>query len=264
MTAPHPIPGADGHALVVTRISDTRWHAVQDDLVVGTGDASRRPDGRLFVSVDAWHGEAFARIAAAISADLPEPLHTLTDEADHDTTAAWQRTGFTAVRRERCYLVPTDPQTTGLGTVRPPAGVTIVPAGEAQEGPLRALDLVIREEVEAGPGWSSMPAQVLPRPAGTTVLDPSRYAVARQDGHYVGLVRVAPPTRPRIGLLAVRADRQRRGIARALLAHALDGLHRCGTAAAWAEVTESNTAATALFEGIGARRTGSTLELVRR
>ncbi len=31
-----------------------------------------------------------------------------------------------------------------------------------------------------------------------------------------------------------------------------------------AEVTESNVAATALFEGIGARRTGSNLELVLR
>ncbi|MGW4563021.1 GNAT family N-acetyltransferase, partial [Streptomyces sp. NPDC004561] len=80
----------------------------------------------------------------------------------------------------------------------------------------------------------------------------------------VGLVRVAPLTRqPRIGLLAVRADRQRRGIARALLAHALGSLHRSGTASAWAEVNESNAAATALFESIGARRTASTLELVR-
>ncbi|GAA3064728.1 hypothetical protein GCM10020000_55460 [Streptomyces olivoverticillatus] len=110
-----------------------------------------------------------------------------------------------------------------------------------------------------------MPAEVLPRPAGTTVLDPSKYAVARHCGQYVGLVRVKPlPRQPRIGLIAVRADRHRRGIARALLAHALGSLHRSGTAAAWAEVDESNAAATALFEGIGARRAGSTLELVRR
>ncbi|WP_030061345.1 GNAT family N-acetyltransferase [Streptomyces novaecaesareae] len=258
------VPGTDGHPLVVTRLSDTQWHAVEDDRVVGHGDAARRPDGRLFVSVDAWHGAVFDHIAAAMAADLPAPLHAVTDEADHETTTAWQRAGFTPVRREWGHLVPTDPQVTGLGTVRPPAGVTIVPAGEVEEGPLRALDAVISAEVEAGIGWPAMPAQVLPRPACSTVLDPSKYAVARQDGRYVGLLRIAPLLRqPRIGLLAVRADHQRRGIARALLAHALGTLHRNGTATAWAEVAESNTAATALFEGIGARRAGATLELVR-
>ncbi|RKT20220.1 acetyltransferase (GNAT) family protein [Streptomyces sp. 1114.5] len=256
-------PGTGGHPLVVTRLSDTQWHAVQDDHVVGHGDAAHRPDGRLFVSIDAWHDAVFDRIAATMTADLPAPLHAVTDEADHETTAAWQRAGFTPVRRERGHLVPTDPQATGLDAARPPAGVTIVPAGEAQEGPLRDLDRVIHAEVEAGVGWPAMPAQIPPRPAGTTVLDPSQYAVARQDGRYVGLLRIAPlPRQPRIGMLAVRADHQRRGIARALLAHALGELHRNGTATAWAEVAESNTAATALFEAIGARRAGATLELV--
>ncbi|MFJ8623536.1 GNAT family N-acetyltransferase [Kitasatospora sp. NPDC093550] len=261
MNTSHPLPGTDGHALVVTRVSDTQWHAVADDLVVGSGDASRRPDGRLFVSVDAWDGAVFDRLAHALLTDLPEPLHTVTDEADQETTAAWQRAGFTTVRRERCYAVPTDPQVTGLGTVRPPAGVTVVPAGQAQEGPLRDLDRVVHAEVAAGPGWPAMPAQVLPRPAGTTVLDPARYTVAQQDGRYLGLLRIAPPRRPRIGLLAVREDHRRRGIARALLAHALESLHREGVTSAWAEVTESNTPATALFEGIGARRAGGVLEL---
>ncbi len=78
----------------------------------------------------------------------------------------------------------------------------------------------------------------------------------------MGLLRVTMVTRlPRIGLIAVRAGHQRRGIARALLAHALGALHHVGKETASAEVTESNVAATALFEGIGARRTGSSLEL---
>ncbi|GAB7028834.1 hypothetical protein JCM4914_02950 [Streptomyces platensis subsp. malvinus] len=110
-----------------------------------------------------------------------------------------------------------------------------------------------------------MPAEVLPRPAGTTLVDPSKYTVARHFDQYVGLVRVAPlPRQPRIGLIAVRADSHRRGIARALLAHTLGSLHRTGTASAWAEVDDSNAAATVLFESIGARRTASNLELVRR
>ncbi|WP_214322659.1 GNAT family N-acetyltransferase [Nonomuraea sediminis] len=161
--------------------------------------------------------------------------------------------------------MPTDPRITGLGSALPPSGVTIVPVGEAEEGPLRVLDRAIRDEVEAAVGWQEMPAEVLPRPTGDTVLDPSKYAVATQSGAYVGLVRLAAVTRqPRIGLIAVRSDQQRRGIARALLAHVLGSLHRCGTETASAEVNESNEAAMALFEGAGARRASSNLELVLR
>ncbi|MEU6770857.1 GNAT family N-acetyltransferase [Streptomyces sp. NPDC046759] len=260
----HSTPGTDNHPVVVARVSDTQWHAVEDDLTVGRGVASRRPDGRLFVSIDAWHGAVFDRIADAILTDLPTPLYTVVDEADHDSRSAWERAGFATARREWGYLVSTDPRITGLGSVRPPSGVTIVPAGEAEEGPLRALDRIVRDEIEATVGWQTMPAEVLPRTEGVTVLDPSKYAVARHVDEYVGLVRVGPLTRqPRIGLIAVRSDRHRRGIARALLAHALGSLHHSRTASAWAEVDESNAAATALFEGIGARRTASTLELVR-
>ncbi|MFD5795631.1 GNAT family N-acetyltransferase [Streptomyces diastatochromogenes] len=160
-------PGTDNHPVVVTRVSDTQWHVVEDDRTVGCGQASRRPDGRLFISIDAWHGAVFDRIADAMLADLPTPLYTVVDEADHDSRSAWERAGFATARREWGYLVPTDPQITGL-----------------------------------------MPAEVLPRPAGTTLLDPSKYAVARHLDQYVGLVRVAPPTRqPRIGLIAVREHR---------------------------------------------------------
>ncbi|WP_438483772.1 GNAT family N-acetyltransferase [Streptomyces sp. S186] len=264
MNSAHSTSGTGHHAVVVTRVSDTQWHAIEDDRTVGRGDASRRPDGRLFISIDAWHRPVFDRVADAMLRDLPTPLYTVLDEADHDSRSAWERAGFAVARREWGYRVPTDPQTTGLGSVQPPHGVTILPAGEAEEGPLRALDRTIRDEIEATVGWQTMPAEVLPRPAGTTLLDPSKYVVARHLDQYVGLIRVVPLTRqPRIGLIAVRTDRHRRGIARALLAHALASLHRSGTPSAWAEVDESNAAATALFEGIGARRAGSTLELVR-
>ncbi|MGW2636352.1 GNAT family N-acetyltransferase [Streptomyces sp. NPDC001348] len=257
--------GTGNHVVVVTRVSDTQWHALEDDRTVGRGNASHRPDGRLFISVDAWHDAVFDRITDAMLTDLPTPLYTVVDEADHDSRSAWERAGFATARRESGYLVPTDPQATGLGSVRHRSDVTIVPAGQAEEGPLRALDRVIRDEVEATVGWRTMPAEVLPCLVGTTVLDPSKYAVALHGGQYVGLIRMATRTRqPRIGLIAVRADMHRRGIARALLAHALDALHRSGTTSAWAEVDESNAAATALFEGIGARRAGGTLELVRR
>ncbi|TQJ36926.1 GNAT family N-acetyltransferase [Streptomyces sp. SLBN-115] len=255
--------GLSENAVVITRVADRQWHALDDDLVVGRGHAAHRPDGRLFVSIDAWHDAVFDRLAEAMPAELPAPLYTVVDEADAELTAGWRRAGFAIRRREWEYVVPTDPRVTGLDAVLPPPGVTIVPAGEADESLLRAVDRAIRDEVEAAVGWESMPAEVIAGPEGDTVVDPSKYAVAAAPDGYLGLIRVVTVNRPRIGLVAVRAGEQRRGIARALLAEALGTLHRCGFAAAWTEVQESNKAASALFEGIGARPVGSNLELVR-
>ncbi|WP_284743822.1 GNAT family N-acetyltransferase [Amycolatopsis sp. RTGN1] len=246
-------------AVVITRVAQRQWHALEDDRVVGRGEASARPDGRIFVSIDAWHRSVFDQLADAMLAQLPAPLHTIVDETDVELTAGWERAGFTTRRREWEYVVPT-----GSGLVLPPQGVTIVPRGSASEGPLRALDRVIRAEVESTVGWQEMPAEVLVRPAGDTIVDPALYAAAAEGDSYVGLVRVVQVTRlPRIGLIAVRADRHRRGIARALLAEVLGSLHARGIPTATAEVNEANPAATALFEGIGARRASSNLELVR-
>ena len=265
MNSVHFNSGMGEHTVVISRVAPTQWHALEDDQVVGRGDAARRPDGRLFLSVDAWHGAVFDRLAGAMLADLPRPLYTVVDVADLDLTSDWERTGFTIRRREWEYVVPTDPRVTGLGSVQPPPGVSTVPVGEAREAPLRALDRVIRDEVEATVGWHEMPAEVLPRPAGDTVVDPSKYAVAVRSGQYVGLLRLAlVPRRPRIGLIAVRADLRRRGIARALLAEVLGSLHRGGIGTAFAEVNASNGAAAALFDGVGARRAGRTLELILR
>ncbi|MFE5216524.1 MULTISPECIES: GNAT family N-acetyltransferase [unclassified Streptomyces] len=255
--------GLSDDAVTVTRVADRQWHALDDDLVVGRGHAEHRPDGRLFVSIDAWHDAIFDRLAEAMLAELPTPLHTVVDEADVELTAGWRRAGFAVRRREWEYAVPTDPRVTGLEAVLPPPGVTIVPAGQAEDSLLRALDRAIRDEVEDTVGWESMPAEVIQRPAGDTIVDPSKYAVAAAPDRYLGLIRVVRVKRPRIGLIAVRAGEQRRGIARALLAHVLGTLHSSGTTTAWAEVHETNQAASALFEGIGARPMSSNLELVR-
>lgn len=266
-----------GRALVVTRVADGQWHVLDDDLVAGRGHAARRPDGRMFVSIDAWHRAAFDRLAEVMVTELPAPLHTVVGEADAEETAAWQRFGFGIRRREWEFVVPTRPGVADVaepgvaassaaepGVPRVPAGVRIIPAGEADEKSLRALDRAIRAEVEASVGWQSMPAEVRPRLQGDTIVDPSRYAVAAAPDRYLGLVRVVTATRqPRIGLVAVRSGEQRRGIARALLSHVLESLHRSGVAASSAEVDESNKAALALFEGIGGRRTSSILELAR-
>nr|WP_238354987.1 GNAT family N-acetyltransferase [Kribbella sandramycini] len=108
-----------------------------------------------------------------------------------------------------------------------------------------------------------MPAEVLPWQGGSVPIDPAAYTIAQRDGRHVGLIRLATHTRqPRIGLIAVRSGERRTGIARALLGHALTELHHSGIETVVAEVNENNPAACALFEGLGARRTGGNLELV--
>ncbi|WP_030209783.1 N-acetyltransferase [Streptomyces sp. NRRL S-87] len=252
------------YPVTITRAAETHWQAVADDRIVGHGDLSHRTDGRLFVSIDVWQEAVFDRLATAMLADLPTPLHTLVGESDTDLRSRWERLGFTPVRREWEYVVPTDPRATGLDTVPVPAGTTVLPGAAADEGRLRTLDRAIRAEVDAAAGWRTMPAEVLPLPPGDTLGDPSKYAVAVRGGRYVGLVRVVPVRRrARIGLIAVRADQHRQGVGRALLAHALGSLHRNGTGSAWVELDESNAPAIALFEGAGARRTSGYLELER-
>jgi GNAT superfamily N-acetyltransferase len=254
-----------GPPVAVTRVDETRWQAVEGGRVVGYGDVSYRPDGRAFLSIDAWHEAVFDRLAADMTAALPTPIYTLVDAGDGGLRSGWERFGFTVVRREREYLLPTDPRITGLSGRGLSSDTTVLPAGGASERPLRALAGAVRAEVEATVGWQTMPAEVLPRPAGTTVVAPSKYAVAVRAGQYVGLLRLSPHVRrPRIGLLAVLAEHRRQGVATALLAHALGALHGSGTDAARAEVTETNAAAVALVEGIGARSVGGSLELVRR
>ncbi|HWD81007.1 MAG TPA: GNAT family N-acetyltransferase [Kribbella sp.] len=245
---PLPIRPRQKTGVTISQVAGNQWHAIRNDLTIGRGYASRRLDGRTFLSIDTWQDAVFDQLAAVMLANQPDPLYTVVDETDHELIANWERAGLTIWRRESEFLVPGDRE-----PVPAPPGITI---GPAEEAPLRELDRAIRTEVEAGPGWHTMPAEVLPWQGGTRPLDPAKYTVAIRDGRYVGLLRLATHTRrPRIGLVAVLAAERRRGIARALLGHALRN-----TAAAIAEVDETNTAATALFEELG-ERTGRSLEL---
>jgi ribosomal protein S18 acetylase RimI-like enzyme len=256
-------PPTVGTRALVTRVDDLRWHAAEDGEVIGRGEASRRPGGRISLSIDTWHGAVFDRLAAAMLADLAGPLCTLVDEADHDITSRWLRAGLTVRRREREYLVATDPLVTGLDPGWAPPGVRVLPLGTPDQHPLSEVYEAVRAEVDADAGWDTMPVEVPLRPVGAPP-DPAKYAVAAGAERYEGLVRVAARRRhARIGLVAVRAGVRRRGIARAMLAEVLGALHRGGTATATVEVDTANRAAAALFEGIGARPVGGTVELGR-
>ena len=234
-------------SLCVTRVSRSCWHALDDDRVIGRGEVSPRPDGRRFLSIDVWRADAFARLAEEMLPALPKPLYTVVDEGDADLTSHWRAAGFAVRRREWECLIPTAPAT--------PSDIPVI---SPEEAPLSELDSAIRAEVV---GWEDMPAELL----GPGVVDPSLYTVATRAGRYVGLVRVTQVRRlPRIGLIAVRAAERRRGVARALLGHALGSLYEQGIPTASAELNESNVAALALFDGFGAQRVGSNLELVLR
>ncbi|WP_063045669.1 GNAT family N-acetyltransferase [Nocardia pseudovaccinii] len=252
--------------VVITRVAETQWQAVADDRVIGRGDASRRPDGRIFLSIDSWHGTVFDQLASAMLPALSRPIYTVVDEVDVDLRSAWERAGFTTRRREWEYLVSTDPHHTGLDSVPSVEGVTILPVGAAQEVLLLEAYTRIRAEIDDTVGWDSMPAEIITRPDGIVPVDPAQYAVATRSGEYVGLLRVASRRRhARIELIVVRADQRRQGIARALLAPVLRSLHQSGIETASAYVNDTNTAAAALFDGVGgSSRAGSNLELVLR
>lgn len=259
-----PADAGAAQAITVTRLDRTHWHGTAERLVVGRADASERPDGRVFISVDAWNDAAFDQLADRMLADLDGPLYTIVDETDPALLAKWKERGLQPRRREREYLLPTSGDAVGVAFASPPAGVTLVTFGMADETRLRELDRDIRREVDATSGWSSMPAEILPGPNGRAIIDPSRYAVAARDGRYIGLVRVTGrPQQPRIGLLAVRADEQRRGVGRILLALALHAAQQRGVEAVCTEVDETNAIAIKLLERFGARHTGTACELER-
>ena len=91
------------------------------------------------------------------------------------------------------------------------------------------------------------------------------YLVAVAGDEYAGLVRMWPAARvPRLGLIGVLRWHRRRGIARALLHAAFGALPGRGIEQVTAEVDTTNAASAALLAGLGARRTGGTVELLRR
>ena len=69
---------------------------------------------------------------------------------------------------------------------------------------------------------------------------------------------------PRLGLMAVLAPYRRRGVARALLGQAFAVLAGQGATSVTGEVDDTNVASVSLLTGLGARRYGGNVELIRR
>jgi ribosomal protein S18 acetylase RimI-like enzyme len=207
-----------------------------------------RPDGRRFVR----------------ARDLPSApageVYCTVDEADADSLTLCRRLGFVVNRRESRYVVPTD----AIPPVRIPEGVNVVSADQADEERLRLLDDALRQDVPGTDGWRW--DEVGFREEFDDAYDPSTYLVAvAQDGEYVGLVRVwHKPQGARLGMIGVLPRYRRRGLARALLARVFAVLRERGIDEVSTDVDDENEASNALFRARGARRTGGSVELVRR
>lgn len=221
-------------------------------------DVTFRPDGRAFVSVDAWSDAEFSAAAASTVAADARPLFTLVDDSEHEQHLRdlWQQIGFVHHRTEGVYQIP---------TARAGARHSgVEPFGTVDPHRIDALCRKLRGEIESVDGWHTMPAELIaPDPESPT--DPRTYAVAVRDGRDVGLLRVSGrAVQPRIGLLAVLAADRRRGIGAALLGEALRALAERGVGEVVTEVDDTRHAARLLLERFSARRVSTVTELVLR
>jgi ribosomal protein S18 acetylase RimI-like enzyme len=242
------------------------WNLVRGADTIASAHALSRPDGRWFVSVDAWDDAAWAPLTTAMIRDLGRDLHAIVDEGDEVTLDCWRRLGFEVVRRELNFVVPVDPVATGLADARPPNGLVFLSADAVDETELRKLDDTLRAEVTGTDDWINDPQEFHDYTFAEQLFDPATYLVAVDDAReaFAGLVRVVVPGRPRLGLIAVTSAYRRRGLARGLLAAAFAPLHERGIAHVAAEADANNTAAIELLEQIGSQRTGASIELIHR
>jgi GNAT superfamily N-acetyltransferase len=250
---------------VVRAEPDLVWHAYDGDDLVGTAGVLIRPDQRCAVFADPARPGADAALLAAVAADLHRDLYAWAAGDDAEALARYQRLGFAEHRREGRYLIPTDPEVTGLRDAPVPDGVTVTSAAGADTDRLRLLDDDLRQDVPGSDGWR-WDAEGFRAETFSPAFDPATYLVAvdAASGGYAGLARVwANQAGPRLGLIAVLPPYRRRGLARALLGQAFGVLHERGQASVTAEVDDTNIASVTLLTSLGARRTGSEVELLR-
>ncbi len=259
--------GMAGAALAVSRMGPAlTWRALDGDLVAGEVSAWLRPDNRWFLYFDTWRADAYPPLADAVARDLRRDLYVTLDDAEYDALDACAEAGFAVHRRESYYRIPTDPAVTGLAGAELPAGLDVLPATGADIARLRLLDDALRQDVPGTRGWRWDPEEFRAE-TFDQFFDPATYLVAvdRASGHYAGLVRIwRHRAGPRLGLIAMLAPYRRLGAARALLGQAFAVLAARGDTSVIAEVDDANVASVSLLTGLGARRYGGSVELIRR
>jgi len=242
------------------------WRAIDADRVVGAVRAFLLPNDRWFVAFDACREDSYEPLLAAVSGNTGSDSYTTVDEADESMLELLGRIGFTVARCESNFLIPTDPQVTGLKVVAEPDDVVVISAADAFEDDLRSLDEALREDVPGAAGWKWDPGD-FHEETFDAQFDPATYLIAvdSASGAYVSLARVwIGPGIPRLGLIAMLAAYRRRGLATMLLGRVFRVLHERGSAQVTAEVDDTNVASLSLLTRLGATRADGTVELVKR
>jgi GNAT superfamily N-acetyltransferase len=254
-------------ALAVSRMRPSlTWRALDGDLVAGEVRARLRPDNRWFLYFDTWRADAYPPLAGAVARDLGRDLYVTLEDAEYDALDACAQAGFAVHRRESYYRIPTDPAVTGLARAVLPAGLGVLSAADADITRLRLLDDALRQDVPGCEGWR-WDAEQFRAETFSPFFDPATYLVAVDpaSGEYAGLVRIwRNRAGPRLGLIAIFAQYRRRGVARALLGRAFTVLAARGETSVVGEVDDTNVASISLLTGLGARRYGGNVELIRR
>lgn len=243
------------------------WHLIRGGKQVAAANALCRPDRRWYVSVDSWDADAYPELVAAMADDVRQDLYTTIDGSDDIEMHRWRELGFEIVRREIEYVIRVATAHAALADARVPDGLVVLQADAVDERGLRELDDALRCEVPGCDDWRNDPAEFHDYTFDERHFDPDTYLVAVDDERraFAGLVRVwSSPERGRLGLIGVLPDYRRRGLAAALLSAAFRPLVERGTGDITAEADVTNDASNSLLERIGARRTGSSVEMVRR
>jgi GNAT superfamily N-acetyltransferase len=260
------------HIDVVREDDGLHWLAVEREReperereTTGEVRAWVRPDRRCSVWFRDCRADSYAPLLAAVAAEVSHDLYIELDESDAESLTRFVRLGFTASRQENQILIPTDLAVNGLGTAPLPPAISVISAAEADEDRLRELDDLLRQDTPGADGWRWEPEDFRSE-TFSSAFDPATYLVAvGPAGQYAGIARVwNNPAMPRLGFIAVTREHRRTGLARALLARAFAVVHGRGQPEVSAEVDTGNVASMTLMISLGARRSGGTIELIRR
>lgn len=246
--------------------SGLEWFAYDGDMEVGELTAMVRPDGRCFAFLRPGQSPADELLLATATEQTGRDLHASLDEFNYLEIEWHNKLGFEVTGQESSYAIGVAGAAAALRGAAVPAGLELISALDADEERLRLLDDDLRQDVPGTDGWRWDAAAFHEQTYGWDY-DPALYLVAveQASGRYAGLVRVwHHPRRTRLGLVAVRAEYRRRGLARALLAQVFGVLAEREIAEVVTEILDTNTAPLALFTGLGARRTGGSVWLLRK
>jgi len=247
--------------ILVSQEGPDLWIATRGTEAAGRLRALVRPDARTGLYLRDVADDAYAPLLDAVLPDHHGDLVIEVDEAAGTAREVLAARGFIVQRREHHYLVPT-----GHANSRVPAGFAFISAADCDVDRLRELDDTLRQDVPGAAGWRNDPAEFADQTFGDPEFDKATYLVAVDEstGDYAGLVRVwIRPPLSRLGLIGVVRAHRRRGLAAALIARVFGVLTARGEAEVTCEVDETNVASNTLIAGLGARRVGGAVELLR-